>query len=206
MIEDEELLEGEETEPSEPGLLPWFKFYANRWMSSPTINGMTLTQQAIYVRILCGIHMYGKLPRDPWQLAKLIATNYKSTALWMQSYSHLIADAQSNSSENAADGKSNGTYFTVPKMEELQELSRKSSADRAGDKKRSDKRRPDSSSAPRGAEKQNAPRLRVKPSPDCPHCHGEGIIDIPAHPDRPEMAWNTVAQDCQCTIPKGTAR
>lgn len=202
-MDDEELLEGEERAATEPGILPWFKFWANRWMSSPTVNAMTMHQQAIFVRILCGLHMHGKLPRDPWQLHKLIGTPYKSTELWMQSYSHLTVDVQSNDCESEARVKSKCAQFTVPKMEELQELSKKSSADRAGDKKRSEKRRSDSSSAPRGAEKQKASRLRVKPDPDCPHCHGEGIIDIPAHPDRPEMAWNTVAQDCACTIPNG---
>ncbi len=201
-MEDEKALI--EAETTEPGVLPWFKFWANRWMSSTTVNGMTLNQQAIYVRILCGIHMYGKLPRDPWQLSKLIGTPYKSTALWMQSYSHLTVDEQSNDSENAEDGKSNGTYFTVPKMEELQELSRKSSADRAGDKKRIEQSRPDSYSAPDGADKKSSPRgKRLKPDPDCPHCHGDGYLDIPAQPNRPEMSWNTIAQDCACTIPKG---
>jgi hypothetical protein len=192
-----------EADVTEPGVLPWFKFWANRWMSSSSVNSMTLNQQAIFVRILCGIHMYGKLPRDPWQLHKLIGTPYKSTALWMQSYSHLTVDAQSNDSENAADGKSNGTYFTVPKMEELQELSRKSSADRVGDKKRIEQSRPDSYSAPHGAEKRPAPHAkRLKPNPDCLLCHGEGVTDEPAHPDRPDMAWNTVAQDCPCTNPE----
>jgi hypothetical protein len=200
-MDDEELLEDEDRASTEPGVLPWFKFFATRWMSSPTVNGMTLNQQAIYVRILCGIHMFGKLPRDPWQLHKLIGTPYKSTELWMRSYSHLTVDVQSNDSETEAEVKSKRTQFTVPKMEELQELSKKSSADRAGDKNRSDKRTSDSSSAPRGAGKKS--RKRVKPDPDCPHCHGDGVIDIPAHPDRPEMAWNTVAQDCACTIPKG---
>src|SRR5437588_9249848 len=102
-------------------------------MSSTTVNGMTLNQQAIYVRILCGIHMYGKLPRDPWHLHKLIGTPFRTTKLWMQSYSHLTVDVQSNDSESEVEVKSNCTYFTVPKMEELQELSKKSSADRAGD-------------------------------------------------------------------------
>ena len=89
-------------------------------------------------------------------------------------------------------------------MEELQELSKKSSADRAGDKKRSDKRRIDSSSAPNGAGKKKPLACASKPDPDCPNCHGEGLIDIPAHPGRPDMTWNTVAQDCDCTIPKGS--
>ena len=200
MEEEKALIEAETTEP---GILPWFKFWGKRWMSSFTVNGMTLNQQAIYVRILCGIHMYGKLPRDPWQLHKLIGTPYKATVLWMQSYSHLTVDVQPNTSESAAEVKSNCTYFTVPKMEELQELSRKSSADRAGDKKRIEQSRPDSYSAPSGAGNKPAPRAkRLKPNPDCLLCHGEGFIDAPAHPDRPEMAWNTVAQDCECKAQK----
>jgi hypothetical protein len=199
MVDETVMIEADTTEP---GVLPWFKFWGNRWMSSSNVNGMTLTQQAIYVRVLCGIHMYGKLPRDPWQLSKLIGTPYKSTALWMQSYSHLTVDAQSNDSENAEDGKSDGTYFTVPKMEELQELSRKSSADRAGDKKRIEQSRPDSYSAPGGADKKSSPRAkRLKPDPDCPRCYGDGYIDIPAQPDRPEMSWNTIAQECTCKMP-----
>ena len=108
-----------------------------------------------------------------------------------------------NESESAEDGKSNGTYFTVPKMEELQELSRKSSADRVGDKKRIKQSRPDSYSAPSGAGNKPGPRAeRLKPDPDCLLCHGEGFTDAPAHPDRPEMAWNTVAQDCECKFQK----
>ena len=199
-MEDETLMI--ESDTVEPGVLPWFKFWGNRWMSSSTVNRMTLTQQAIYVRILCGIHMFGKLPRDPWDLHKIIGTPYKSTELWMRSYSHLTVDAQSSDSEHAVNGKSNGSYFTVPKMEELQELSRKSSADRAGDKKRTEQSRSYSSSAPDGAENKTTPRARrLKPNPDCPDCHGEGVIDAPAHPNRPDMAWNTVAQDCVCTIP-----
>lgn len=205
----EELVEGEETNLTEPGLKPWYKFWANRWISSPTVNGMTLNQQAIFVRILCGIHMFGKLPRDPWRLHKLIGTPYKATALWMQSYFHLTVDVQSNNSESEAEVKSKCTQFTVPKMEELQELSKKSSADRAGDQRRSDKRRSDSYSAPVGAaakrKRPPSPR-RLAPDPNCPQCQGEGVIDVPAHPGRAEMAWNTIAQDCECTAAKREPR
>lgn len=203
----EELMDGEEANLTEPGLKPWFKFWANRWMSSPTVSGMTLNQQAIFVRILCGIHMYGKLPRNPWQLHKLIGTPYKATALWMQSYFHLTVDVQSKCSESEVEVKSKCTQFTVPKMEKLQELSKKSSADRAGDKRRSDKRRSDSYSAPDGAARKKSARpKRLEPNLGCARCHGEGVIDVPAHPDRPDMAWNTIAQDCECTMPKPTVR
>jgi hypothetical protein len=207
-MDDGELVDGEEANLSEPGLKPWYKFWANRWMSSPTVNGMTLNQQAIFVRVLCGIHMYGKLPRDPWQLHKLIGTPYKATALWMQSYFHLTVDVQSNRSESEAEGKSKRTQFTVPKMEELQVLSKKSSADRAGDEKRSDQRRSYLSSAPDGAgEKKQPPGpKRLPPDPNCSECHGEGVIDIPAHPGRAEMAWNTIAQDCECTMARQGSR
>ena len=71
----EKLQEGEETDSTEPGSCRGLSSMRTAWMSSTTVNGMTLNQQAIYVRILCGIHMYGKLPRDPWHLAKLIGTH-----------------------------------------------------------------------------------------------------------------------------------
>ena len=102
--------------------LPWFKLWANRWLGSATVSGMTLAEQGLYVRILCAQHMYGALPRDAWKLSKLLGVRYEATTRWLQKHSALTADTAHSSSE-----------FVVPKMAKLQVTLRKSTPDRAGE-------------------------------------------------------------------------
>ena len=102
--------------------LPWFKFWATRWLGSATVSGMTLAEQAVYIRILCAQHIYGALPRDPWKLSKLLGIRYEAATGWLRKYSALTADAEQTSSK-----------FVVPKMQELQVTLKKSTPDRAGD-------------------------------------------------------------------------
>src|SRR5579863_1371897 len=123
--------------------MPWFKFWAARWMSSATVNSMTAGEERVVVRILCGLSIYGKVPRDPWQLSRLLSTNYRTTSKWLLKYSHFTADCQSIDSELLVGCQSTDSYFTVPKFFELQELKGKSTPDFAGDKKRRDERRRD---------------------------------------------------------------
>lgn len=89
--------------------LPWFKFWANRWLGSETVGGMSLAEQGLFVRILCAQRVYGPLPRDAWKLSKMLGIRYEATTRWLHKYSVLTADAEQSSSK-----------FVVPKMEELQ--------------------------------------------------------------------------------------
>jgi hypothetical protein len=111
--------------------LPWFKFWANRWLGSETVSGMSLAEQGLFVRILCAQRVYGPLPRDAWKLSKMLGIRYEATTRWLHKYSVLTADAEQSS-----------TKFVVPKMEELQSILKKSTPDRAGDEKRQDENSP----------------------------------------------------------------
>jgi hypothetical protein len=137
--------------------LPWFKFWATRWLGSATVSGMMLAEQGIFVRILCAQHIYGALPRDAWKLSKLLAIRYEAATRWLHKYSALTADAEGKSSE-----------FVVPKMEILQSLRKKSTPDRAGDEKRQEEITP--YSPPAGDEGTGCP--------ECNLCFGEGRVPV----------------------------
>jgi len=161
----------------EPGTYPWFKFWSFRWMGSDTVGKMSLAHQAIYVRLMCGIHMYGSLSRDVWALGKRLGLPYRPLLSWMEAYGSLCeilhdencalsstaqplsfhsdkaAAKQYASTSEAAAEQCPCSSWTVPNFEKLQVLSRKSTPDVAGDKNRKDKNRGDSCSAPRGAAK-----------------------------------------------------
>jgi hypothetical protein len=137
--------------------LPWFKFWAARWLGSATVSGMTLAEQGIFLRILCAQHIYGSLPRDAWKLSKLLGIRYEATTRWLHNYSTLTADADQSSSE-----------FVVPKMAKLQLALKKSTCDRAGDEKRQDEISP--YSPPAGEEGLG--------NPECESCLGEGKVPI----------------------------
>jgi len=155
--------------------LPWFKFWANRWLGSETVSGMSLAEQGLYVRILCGQRVYGPLPRDPWKLSKLLGIRYEATTRWLQKYSALIADAEQA-----------GTKFVVPKMEELQSTLKKSTPDCAGDEKRRDENSP--YSPPAGDEQAGRE--------DCPRCLGEG--QVPVFEDRGGVRMPVGYRSCDC--------
>ena len=74
--------------------LPWFKFWATRWLGSATVSGMTLAEQGIYVRILSAQHIYGALPRDAWKLSKQLGIRYEAATRWLRKYSALTADVE----------------------------------------------------------------------------------------------------------------
>lgn len=155
--------------------LPWFKFWANRWLGSETVSGMTLAEQGLYVRILCAQQVYGLLPRDPWKLSKLLGIRYEATTRWLQKYSALTADAEHTSSK-----------FVVPKMQELQSTLKKSTPDRAGDEKRRDENSP--YSPPAGDEQAGRD--------DCPRCGGEG--EVPVFQDRDGLQMPVGYRPCDC--------
>jgi len=155
--------------------LPWFKFWAARWLGSATVSGMTLAEQGIYLRIVCAQHIYRALPRDPWKLSKLLGIRYEATTRWLQKYSGLTADAEGKSSE-----------FVVPKMEELQSLLKKSTPDRAGDETRRDEISP--YSPPPGDE--------LAGIEDCARCLGEGRV--PVFEDRDGVRMPVGYRPCHC--------
>ena len=155
--------------------LPWFKFWANRWLGSETVSGMSLAEQGLFVRILCAQRVYGPLPRDPWKLAKLLGVRYEATTRWLQRHSALTADAEQTSSK-----------FVVPKMEELQSTLKKSTPDRAGDEKRQDKNSP--YSPPPGDE--------LAGMRDCELCLGEG--QIPVFEVRDGISMPVGYRPCNC--------
>src|SRR6267378_5693907 len=135
--------------------LPWFKFWGTRWLGSESVNGMTLAEQGVFVRLLCAQHIYRTLPRDSWQLSKLLGIRYEAATRWLQKHSSLTADADGRSSQ-----------FVVPKMTKLQLTLKKSTADRVGDETREDESTP--YSPPKGGEKAGRE--------ECPRCLGEGRV------------------------------
>ena len=155
--------------------MPWFKFWAARWLGSATVSGMTLAEQAIYIRVLCCQHIYGTLPRDGWRLSKLLGIRYEAATRWLHKYSALTADAEGKSSE-----------FVVPKMEKLQLLLKKSTPDRAGDEKRQDEKPP--YSPPAGDEGAG--------STDCRLCSGEG--KVPVFETRDGLSTPVGYRPCEC--------
>lgn len=157
--------------------LPWFKFWATRWMGSETVSGMTLAEQGVFVRILCAQHMYSALPRDGWKLCKLLGVRYEATTRWLQKYSALTADTDQDSSE-----------FVVPKMQKLQVTLRKSTPDRAEDKKRQDKISP--YSPPAGEEGLG--------NQDCELCFGEGRV--PVFEDQDGLSTPVGYRPCECVV------
>jgi hypothetical protein len=155
--------------------LPWFKFWAARWLGSETVGGMTLPEQAIFVRVLCGQHVYRALPRDPWRLSKLLGIRYEATTRWLRKYSALTADAEGKSSQ-----------FVVPKMEKLQSTLKKSTPDRAGDETRQDENSP--YSPPAGDEKSG--------KRECQMCLGEG--KVPVFEDQGGLSMPVGYRPCDC--------
>ena len=155
--------------------MPWFKFWATRWLGSATVSGMTLAEQAIYIRILCAQHIYGALPRDAWQLSKLLGIRYEAATRWLRKHSALTADAEGKSGE-----------FVVPKMEKLQSLLKKSTPDRAGDEKRQEEITP--YSPPAGDEGAG--------SPECQMCLGEGRV--PLFEDQDGLSIPVGYRPCEC--------
>jgi hypothetical protein len=155
--------------------MPWFKFWATRWLGSATVSGMTLAEQAIYIRILCAQHIYGALPRDAWKLSKLLGIRYEAATRWLRKYSALTADAEGKSSE-----------FVVPKMEKLQSLLKKSTPDRAGDEKRQEEITP--YSPPTGDEGTG--------SPECQLCLGEGRV--PVFKNQDGLSTPVGYRPCEC--------
>jgi hypothetical protein len=154
--------------------LPWFKFWAARWLNSETVQKMSDTHRGIFIQILSGCWVYGELTRDPWRLSRQLLTNYRTTALWLQKYSDLLVDGQSGSS-----------YFTVPKLDELQVLKGKSTPDAAGEENRGDKSRgdfipPDGGRNKNGSEEgkhrgwTRPPNAPDPGDPDCQTCSGRG--------------------------------
>jgi hypothetical protein len=70
--------------PREPGTLPWFQFWSNRWMGSETIHKMSLAHEAIYIRMMCSLSNYGSLSRDPWILKGKLEVKYETLVSWME--------------------------------------------------------------------------------------------------------------------------
>src|SRR5205814_3230210 len=101
---------------------PWFKFWAVRWYNSETVQKMTDAERGIFIQILVGCWIFGELPRDPWRLSKQLHTRYETTTKWLQKYG-------GHGSRVVVDGQSGSSYLVVPKLDELQVLMEKSSAD-----------------------------------------------------------------------------
>jgi hypothetical protein len=166
----------------EPGTKPWFKFWANRWLGSDTVDSMTMTEQGIFLRILCGVHTYGSLTRDAWKLSKRLNIPYRPLLSWMTKYGHLgdiiheegcdfataqplpfhSAEAvrkQCGDSTETLPKQCRDSSWTVPNFEKLQCLSKKSTPDIVGDKKRVEQSRLDLCSATRKS-KNKSPKSK----------------------------------------------
>ncbi|HYH00323.1 MAG TPA: hypothetical protein VD837_14415 [Terriglobales bacterium] len=185
--EDErESIENEQQDNGrDPRGMPWFKFWASRWLGSDTVDSMSLAQQGIYVRLLCGLQVYGKLTRDVWKLSKRLNIPYRPLMGWMTDFggeceilhdgnccfpgaqalpfdSEKAVPKQYADSTEAPPRQCPCTSWTVPNFEKLQVLLKKSSADAAGEENRRDKRREDfiSSAADAAANTKTKPAAR----------------------------------------------
>jgi hypothetical protein len=179
-------------EPREIGTLPWFKFWPHRWIGSATVQRMSMSARGLYITMMAYQWVLGSLPRDPWQLGKLLGVDCRTTVRWLELYSDLTVNVQSSSS-----------HFTLPKLEELAVLLRKSTPESAGEENRyKNKKRIDSYSASRKRKKDKPSGIGLDSKPqripgltdqeydrfiqgygreDCSRCQGRGnyFLDDP---------------------------
>jgi uncharacterized protein YdaU (DUF1376 family) len=50
---------------------PWFKFWADSYLSDPAVDDLSLEAQGLYVRMLCVCNQRGNIPADPEEIARL---------------------------------------------------------------------------------------------------------------------------------------
>lgn len=100
-----------------PKNLPWFTFLPARWLGSNAVRKMNSSERGIYIMILANMWQYHSLPRDPWQLSKLLFTSYESTKKWLEKWSDLVATDESDESN-----------FVVPSLDEIADFSEKTGA------------------------------------------------------------------------------
>lgn len=212
-------VEDVEFTPREPGTLPWFKMYPNRWLSSPTIREMGASGEVVYLHLILTIWRDGAVPMRPWYMADAIRIPYKKLLLWLAKWDGELACAKcgrslkgfykslplhsQNGSEREVEWKCNGSEMEVgrkcggsevevPKLSELQCLSRKSTADIVGDKNRVDQSKSNSIPTSSAKKSKTKPAARVSGSasgkdsspdpvrwpgetdPNCKKCGGRG--------------------------------
>jgi hypothetical protein len=154
---------------------PWFKMWAARWLGSPRVSSMTLSEQGIFVRMMCAQHIYGKLPRDPWSLSKLLGINFKSAVKWLRDHSELTVDSEQSQSELTPESQQGNSEFLLKNFAELQGKLRKTTADQVCrvEKSREEKKKKRVDVAPAARERQaeeqeldfDSPVSRPKPIP-----------------------------------------
>jgi hypothetical protein len=83
------------------------------WESSPDIRSMSMTQRGIYLSILIKCWIFGDVPRDPWQLHKLIGADYKSTVRLLEQYSHLLVCCECGASWTPVDCQCGDSNLTA---------------------------------------------------------------------------------------------
>jgi hypothetical protein len=187
-------LSSKEKESRALGGFTWFPFDVIDWLTSSDVAKMTAAEKGVYIQLLAVQWRDGYISSDIKICAK--STGFRPDLLtrWFRKWSHLFPESAANPS-----------YLRNPKLHKIALEVAKTTATTPVEERTTDDNTSKFSSAPNGAGKKKTSK-RTEPDPNCPQCHGEGIIDVPAYPDRPDMAWNTVARDCECTIPKGTAR
>jgi hypothetical protein len=97
----------------------WFKFFHKRWLTSPRIHKMTLEHQAIYMRILCNMEIFGQLPWDTKHLAAILQLDPRTVATWQRECSDVVAFVQQQCSTDVAPMQQDCRTFVIPKFEEL---------------------------------------------------------------------------------------
>jgi len=80
------------------------------WKSSPTTRKMTDTQVGIAFKSLLLQWELGSIPRDAWQLAKDIQSNFNTTLKFLQTYSKLFVCRNCADSWSEADCKCGESY------------------------------------------------------------------------------------------------
>lgn len=96
---------------------PWFAFFPARWLGSSAVRKMSSSERGIYIMILANLWQYHSLPRDPWELSRVLFTNYESTKKWLENWSDLIVNDESDES-----------HFVVPHLDEIADFSEKTGA------------------------------------------------------------------------------
>lgn len=106
-----------ESNMTNPRSLPWFAFFPARWLGSSVVRKMSSSERGIYIMILANLWQYHSLPRDPWELSRVLFTNYESTKKWLENWSELIVNDESEKS-----------HFVVPHLDEIADFSEKTGA------------------------------------------------------------------------------
>ena len=86
----------------------WFPFISKSWLDSQTVQLMTSAERGVYIQLLAGYHHYGYLPKNVWDLCKLLHIHYETATHFLRKYSRFTTDSLQDCSK-----------FVVPILDEM---------------------------------------------------------------------------------------